>query len=191
MVPAQKTTIPPRLTTKPPLAPTGAGGQATPPAPAGGQAAASAARWAAASCAYAEVAGAGGQVLQRKVVPADNSCLFNAVGYVLAGDRALSSGPGLRQVVARAILAQPDGTVLLLSRFVGLFLLNLPCADKDDTAESRKYRPFKRSTRPSAPPRPPRQPSARCSSAEVCTGVPRSERRVCASSLPGARRTFI
>ena len=32
--------------------------------------------------------------------------------------------------------------MLLLSRFVGLFLLNLPCADKDDTAESRKYRPL-------------------------------------------------
>ena len=29
--------------------------------------------------------------------------------------------------------------MLLLSRFVGLFLLNLPCADEDDTAESRKY----------------------------------------------------
>ena len=32
------------------------------------------------------------------------------------------------------------GTVIL-SRFVGLFLLNLPCADDDDTAESRKYHP--------------------------------------------------
>ena len=25
---------------------------------------------------------------------------------------------------------------------MGLFLVNLPCADKDDTAESRKYHPF-------------------------------------------------
>ena len=32
---------------------------------------------------------------------------------------------------------------MILSRFVRPFLLNLPCADKDDTAESRKYRPFK------------------------------------------------
>ena len=32
---------------------------------------------------------------------------------------------------------------MILSRFVRLFLLNLPCADKDDTAESRKYHPFK------------------------------------------------
>ena len=31
---------------------------------------------------------------------------------------------------------------MILSRYVRLFLLNLPCADKDDTAESRKYRPF-------------------------------------------------
>ena len=30
---------------------------------------------------------------------------------------------------------------MLLSRFVGLCLLNLPRADKDDTAESRKYHP--------------------------------------------------
>ena len=35
------------------------------------------------------------------------------------------------------------GRVLLHSRVVGRFLLNLPCADKDDTAESRKYHPFK------------------------------------------------
>ena len=31
---------------------------------------------------------------------------------------------------------------MILSRFVRLFLLNLPCTDKDDTAESRKYHPF-------------------------------------------------
>ena len=31
--------------------------------------------------------------------------------------------------------------VLLLSRLVGLYLLNLPCADKDDTVESRKCHP--------------------------------------------------
>ena len=32
---------------------------------------------------------------------------------------------------------------MILSRFVRLFLPNLPCADKDDTAESRKYHPLK------------------------------------------------
>ena len=32
---------------------------------------------------------------------------------------------------------------MILSRFVRLFLPNLPCTDKDDTAESRKHRPFK------------------------------------------------
>ena len=31
---------------------------------------------------------------------------------------------------------------MILSRFVRPFLLNLPCADKDDTAESRKYHPL-------------------------------------------------
>ena len=43
---------------------------------------------------------------------------------------------------ARALFGLGLGTVIL-SRFVRLFLLNLPCADKDDTAESRKYHPFK------------------------------------------------
>ena len=41
---------------------------------------------------------------------------------------------------------------MLLSRFVGLFLLNLPCADKDDTAESRKYHPFRSFVQPPLPP---------------------------------------
>ena len=31
---------------------------------------------------------------------------------------------------------------MILSRFVRLFLLNLPCTDKDDTAESRQYHPL-------------------------------------------------
>ena len=35
-----------------------------------------------------------------------------------------------------------DRCVLLHSRFAGLLLLNLPCADEDDTVESRKYHPL-------------------------------------------------
>ena len=36
---------------------------------------------------------------------------------------------------------------MLRSHFVGLFLLSLPRADKDDTVESRKYRPLVAATR--------------------------------------------
>ena len=52
------------------------------------------------------VAGAGG-CLHRRVVPADNSCLFNSVGYVCHGDRNLSSAARLRKLVADAVLADP------------------------------------------------------------------------------------
>ena len=33
---------------------------------------------------------------------------------------------------------------MILSRFVGHFLQNLPCTDKDDTVESRKYHHFQK-----------------------------------------------
>jgi ubiquitin thioesterase OTU1 len=39
-----------------------------------------------------------------QVVPADNSCLFNSVGYVCDGDRALVAGAKLRQLVADTVL---------------------------------------------------------------------------------------
>lgn len=62
------------------------------------------------SCAYpskgALVAGTDGS-LHRRVVPADNSCLFNAVGYVCDGDRHLSSAARLRKLVADTVLADP------------------------------------------------------------------------------------
>jgi ubiquitin thioesterase OTU1 len=45
--------------------------------------------------------------LHRRVVPADNSCLFNSVGYVCHGDRNLSSAARLRKLVADAVLADP------------------------------------------------------------------------------------
>ena len=54
----------------------------------------------------ATVAGGGGR-LHRRVVPADNSCLFNSVGYVCDGDRRLSSAPRLRKLVADTVLADP------------------------------------------------------------------------------------
>jgi ubiquitin thioesterase OTU1 len=38
-------------------------------------------------------------------VPADNSCLFNAVGYLCQGDRELASGAPLRRLVADSVLA--------------------------------------------------------------------------------------
>ena len=54
----------------------------------------------------AAIPGAGG-ALHRRVVPADNFCLFNSVGYVCEGDRSLSAAPRLRQLVADAVLADP------------------------------------------------------------------------------------
>lgn len=52
------------------------------------------------------VDGVGGS-LHRRVVPADNSCLFNSVGYVCEGDRQLSSSVRLRKLVADNVLADP------------------------------------------------------------------------------------
>ena len=46
-----------------------------------------------------------GCVLQRRVIEADNSCLFNAVGYVL---QSRHNALQLRRVVADAVAADPD-----------------------------------------------------------------------------------
>eukprot|EP01050_Picozoa_sp_SAG11_P011391 SAG11_NODE_1205_length_5529_cov_6.569797_1_plen_488_part_00 len=79
------------------------------PAPAAPVVAAAAAAAAAPATAAAGVAvpSMGGE-LHRRAVPADNSCLFNAVGYLCQGDRELSSGPPLRRLVAEAVLAAPE-----------------------------------------------------------------------------------
>jgi hypothetical protein len=101
----------------------GGGGDSPPPRPAapqqasaaagGGEAAQHSAAAAAAeqrSRAYpskgAAVVGAGGS-LHRRVVPADNSCLFNSVAYVCEGDRQLSAAVRLRKLVADTVLADP------------------------------------------------------------------------------------
>lgn len=44
-------------------------------------------------------------VIVRRVIPADNSCLFNAVGYVMENDKHKSSE--LRQVIATAVENDP------------------------------------------------------------------------------------
>ncbi|XP_078447362.1 OTU-like cysteine protease family protein [Wolffia australiana] len=45
-------------------------------------------------------------VAVRRVIPSDNSCLFNAVGYVMEHDRQKASE--LRQVIAAAVSSNPE-----------------------------------------------------------------------------------
>uniref|UniRef100_A0A0V0HIC5 Ubiquitin thioesterase OTU n=1 Tax=Solanum chacoense TaxID=4108 RepID=A0A0V0HIC5_SOLCH len=42
----------------------------------------------------------------RRVIPSDNSCLFNAVGYVMDRDR--NKAPELRQVIAGTVASDPE-----------------------------------------------------------------------------------
>lgn len=44
-------------------------------------------------------------VVVRRVIPSDNSCLFNAVGYVMEHDR--HKAPELRQVIAATVSGDP------------------------------------------------------------------------------------
>jgi ubiquitin thioesterase OTU1 len=44
-------------------------------------------------------------VIVRRVIPSDNSCLFNAVGYVMDHDK--KKAPELRQVIAAAVASDP------------------------------------------------------------------------------------
>lgn len=46
-----------------------------------------------------------GTVAQRRVIDSDNSCLFNAVGYVML--RSLREAPALRRVIADAVSGDP------------------------------------------------------------------------------------
>ena len=47
-------------------------------------------------------------VLMKKVVPADNSCLFTSVGYVLNGKVDPSCASFMREIIANAVAADPD-----------------------------------------------------------------------------------
>ncbi|KMQ84662.1 ubiquitin thioesterase otu1-like protein [Lasius niger] len=47
-------------------------------------------------------------VLMRKVVPADNSCLFTSVGYVLNGKVDTSCASFMREIIANAVAADSD-----------------------------------------------------------------------------------
>ncbi|XP_012532590.1 ubiquitin thioesterase OTU1 [Monomorium pharaonis] len=47
-------------------------------------------------------------VLMRKVVPADNSCLFTSVGYVLNGKVDTSCASFMREIIANAVAADPN-----------------------------------------------------------------------------------
>eukprot|EP00252_Welwitschia_mirabilis_P022697 TRINITY_DN6223_c0_g1_i1.p1 TRINITY_DN6223_c0_g1~~TRINITY_DN6223_c0_g1_i1.p1 ORF type:complete len:211 (-),score=32.68 TRINITY_DN6223_c0_g1_i1:42-674(-) len=49
---------------------------------------------------------ADGGVVVRRVIPSDNSCLFNAVGYVMEHDKDKSSE--LRQVIAATVASYPE-----------------------------------------------------------------------------------
>ncbi|KAF3337039.1 ubiquitin thioesterase OTU1 isoform X3 [Carex littledalei] len=45
-------------------------------------------------------------VVVRRVIPSDNSCLFNAVGYVMEHNK--HKAPELRQVIAAAVASDPE-----------------------------------------------------------------------------------
>ncbi|KAL6267236.1 hypothetical protein P5V15_000311 [Pogonomyrmex californicus] len=47
-------------------------------------------------------------ILMRKVVPADNSCLFTSVGYVLNGKVDTSCASFMREIIANAVAADPN-----------------------------------------------------------------------------------
>ncbi|KAG1365329.1 ubiquitin thioesterase OTU1 [Cocos nucifera] len=44
-------------------------------------------------------------IVVRRVIPSDNSCLFNAVGYVMDHDK--NRAPELRQVIAATVVSDP------------------------------------------------------------------------------------
>ncbi|XP_031278781.1 OVARIAN TUMOR DOMAIN-containing deubiquitinating enzyme 2-like isoform X1 [Pistacia vera] len=44
-------------------------------------------------------------IIVRRVIPSDNSCLFNAVGYVMDHDK--NKAPELRQVIAATVASDP------------------------------------------------------------------------------------
>ncbi|KAK0600336.1 hypothetical protein LWI29_013892 [Acer saccharum] len=44
-------------------------------------------------------------IVVRRVIPSDNSCLFNAVGYVMDHDK--NKAPELRQVIAATVVSDP------------------------------------------------------------------------------------
>ncbi|CAN0446185.1 unnamed protein product, partial [Discosporangium mesarthrocarpum] len=45
-------------------------------------------------------------ILVRRIIDADNSCLFNAIGYTLRRSRKV--GTELRKMIAEAVRASPD-----------------------------------------------------------------------------------
>ncbi|XP_043289694.1 ubiquitin thioesterase OTU1 [Venturia canescens] len=47
-------------------------------------------------------------ILMKKIVPADNSCLFTSVGYVLNGKIDPSCASYMREIIANAVASDPD-----------------------------------------------------------------------------------
>lgn len=47
-------------------------------------------------------------ILMRKVVPADNSCLFTSIGFVLSGKVDVDNAPFMRQIIAEAVSSDPE-----------------------------------------------------------------------------------
>lgn len=47
-------------------------------------------------------------ILMRKVVPADNSCLFTSIGFVLGGKVDPSCAPFMRQIIAEMVASDSD-----------------------------------------------------------------------------------
>ncbi|PSN38997.1 Ubiquitin thioesterase OTU1 [Blattella germanica] len=47
-------------------------------------------------------------ILMRKVVPADNSCLFTSIGFVLSGKVDVENAPFMRKIIAECVSNDPD-----------------------------------------------------------------------------------
>ncbi|KDR09586.1 ubiquitin thioesterase OTU1 [Zootermopsis nevadensis] len=47
-------------------------------------------------------------VLMKMVVPADNSCLFTSIGFVLSGKVDVDNSPFMRQIIAESVSNDPD-----------------------------------------------------------------------------------
>ncbi|KAJ9573943.1 hypothetical protein L9F63_008685 [Diploptera punctata] len=47
-------------------------------------------------------------ILMRKIVPADNSCLFTSIGFVLSGKVDVENSPFMRQIIAECVANDPD-----------------------------------------------------------------------------------
>lgn len=72
-----------------------------------------------------------GSCVVRRVIPSDNSCLFNAVGYVMEHDRHKAAA--LRQVIADTVSGDPGGGLARIAVAFGLYYYHSPSTVPDDS----------------------------------------------------------